>query len=84
VPAEGSLTEAQAAILLRLASSASQSGDGTTLTDLRTRALPRLPPGRSADMLRLLTEAPVQLPEDLPRARRETALASGLLGSAPR
>jgi hypothetical protein len=84
VPAEGALTEAQAGTLLRLAAVASQAGDSATLEQLRGHDLARLPQGRTADMLRLLTATPVQLPEDLPRARREATLASGLLGATAR
>lgn len=84
VPSEGPLTETQAATLLRLATDASQAGDTPLLAALRDRDLTRLPPGQTADMLRLLTERPVQQPADLPRARREETLAAGLLGVASR
>jgi hypothetical protein len=84
VPTEGGLIEEQAATLLRLAADASQADDKVLLTGLRAHDLARLPQGRTADMLRLLTEVPVQQPEDLPRARREQALAGGLLGVASR
>ena len=84
VPPEGPLTEAQAGTLLRLAAAASQAGDQATLTQLRDRDLPRLPQGRTADMLRLLTVTPVQLPEDLTRSRREAVLAGGVVGAAGR
>jgi len=84
VPAEGLLTEAQTATLLHLAADASQADDKPLLAGLRDRDLVRLPQGHTADMLRLLTEMPVQQPADLPRARREEALAGGLLGVASR
>jgi hypothetical protein len=84
VPAEGALTEAQAGTLLRLAAAAAQAGDEAVLARLRGHDLARLPAGASADMLRLLTETPVRGPEDLPRSRREAALASGVLAAAPR
>ncbi len=84
VPAEGMLTEAQAGTLLRLAAAASQAGDEAVLGQLRDHDLARLPQGRTGDMLRLLTTTPVKLPEDLPRARRETALAGGVLGAPGR
>ena len=84
LPAEGGLTEPQAGTLLRLAAAASQAGDQAMLAELRSHDLSRLPPGRTADMVRLLTETPVQGPGDLPRARRETALAGGLVGPAGR
>jgi hypothetical protein len=82
VPAEGLLTEAQAATLLHLAADASQANDKLLLAGLRDRDLARLPQGHAADMLRLLTAMPVRQPEDLPRARREEALAGSLLGVA--
>jgi hypothetical protein len=84
VPAEGLLTEAQTATLLHLAADASQANDKLLLAGLRDRDLDRLPQGHTADMLRLLTAMPVRQPEDLPRARREEALAGGLLGVASR
>jgi hypothetical protein len=84
VPTEGPLTDAQAATLLRLATAAAQAGDEAVLGGLRIRDLVRLPQGRTADMVRLLTATPVQLPEDLPRARREAALAGGVLAPAAR
>ncbi len=80
VPVEGLLTEAQATTLLHLAADASQANDNSLLEGLRDRDLARLPQGHTADMFRLLTELPVRQPEDLPRARREEALAGGLLG----
>ena len=84
VPTEGPLTEEQAGTLLRLAAAASQAGDQATLTQLRDHDLARLPQGRTADMLRLLTVTPVQLPEDLTRSRREAVLAGGVVGGAGR
>lgn len=84
LPAEGPLTEAQAGTLLRLAAAASQAGDQAMLAQLRDHDLARLPHGRTADMLRLLTVTPVQLPEDLTRSRREAVLAGGLVGPAGR
>lgn len=84
VPVEGALTEAQAATLLRLGAAAAQAGDQAMLAQLRDHDLARLPQGRTADLLRLLTSTPVQLPEDLPRSRREAVLAGGVLGTAGR
>ena len=84
VPPEGLLTEEQTATLLHLAADASQADDKPLLAGLRDRDLARLPQGHTADMLRLLIEMPVRQPEDLPRARREGALAGGLLGVASR
>ena len=80
VPADGTLTEQQGTTLLRLASAAARVGDGETLERLRSHDLDRLPKGRTADMLRLLTVPQVQATDDLPRARREAALAGSVLG----
>jgi hypothetical protein len=84
LPAEGTLTEPQAATLLRLATAASQAGDDGVLAQLRNHDLARLPAGPAADMLRLLTATAVQSPEDLPRARREAVMAGRMLGTAAR
>jgi len=84
LPAEGALTEPQGVTLLRLATAAAQAGDEVMLARLRDHDLARMPPGRTADMFRMLTSTPVELPEDLPRARHEAALAGGLLGAPGR
>ncbi|MBN9507476.1 MAG: hypothetical protein J0I21_00010, partial [Alphaproteobacteria bacterium] len=81
VPQDGTLDEAQGRILLRLASAAAQAGEEVVLTTLRTRDLPRMPPGKLADMLKLLTDGPVQNLPDLPRAAQEAALAQELPGA---
>ena len=81
VPAEGKLNEPQARLLLRLASAAAQAGDTATLTLLRERDTARLPDGKTADMLRLLTAAPVQGVSDLPRAAQEMKVARALPGA---
>jgi hypothetical protein len=78
VPAQGMLGETPAQVLLRLASAAAQAGDETILAQLRDRELPRIPPGKTADLLRVLTERPVQGVSDLPRAAKEAALARGV------
>lgn len=84
IPTEGPLSEAQAETLLQLASAAAQAGDEATLSEIRAGDAARLPQGRSADMLRLLVEGPVQTPDDLPRARREAAVAEGVVGKRAR
>jgi hypothetical protein len=84
VPMEGPLSEAHAEMLLRLASAAAQAGDEATLSQVSARDAAGLPRGRAADMLRLLVEGPVQTPDDLPRARREAAVAEGLVGKPVR
>jgi hypothetical protein len=78
IPAEGPLDEAQARILLRLASAAAQTGDEATLAALREHDTLRLPDGKLAEMFRVLTAGPVQGVGDLPRAARETKLARAL------
>jgi hypothetical protein len=78
VPPEGTLDDAQAHVLLRLAAAAAQAGDETTLTTLHDHDGPRMPQGQVAQMLKLLTERPVQGVADLPRVTAETALARGL------
>jgi hypothetical protein len=82
IPPDGPLTAPQAQTLLHLAADAAQANDAATLAQLRQHALPRMPAGHAADMLRLLTAPPVLLPADLPRARREDILAGALLGAA--
>jgi hypothetical protein len=89
VPPEGMLGEAPARVLLRLASAAARAGDEAVLSQLRDRELPRVPPGKTADLLRVLTERPVRGVSDLPRAAQEAALARGVpaalqtLGAVP-
>jgi hypothetical protein len=78
VPADGPLDDAQARTLLRLASAAAQVGDDATLARLREHDTPRLPPGKLAEMFRLVTAGPVQGVADLPRAGQETKLAGDL------
>jgi hypothetical protein len=79
LPAAGMLDAAQSGLLLRLASAAAQAGDGLTLAELRDNELARVPPGKSADLLRVLTEGPVQTVADLPRSGAEMALARSAL-----
>ena len=71
VPGDGALTDEQGKTLLRLASAAAQVGATDSLAEIRTRDLPRLTPGKSADLIRLITSSPVQKITDLPRAARE-------------
>ncbi len=75
VPAEGALDAAQAEALLRLAAAAAQAGDEPVLAGLRSRDLPRLPAGKTAETIRLLTADPVRAVADLPRAAQEAKLA---------
>ncbi len=78
VPSNGPLNDPQARLLLRLASAAAQAGDESLLARLRLHDAPRLPPGKLADMFRLLTQEPVAGVADLPRAAREAAQARNL------
>jgi hypothetical protein len=78
VPAAGALDETQRHLVLRLASAASAAGDAAMLARLRAQVLPRVGAGPDADMLRVLTEAPVTSVDDLARARSEEQSASSL------
>jgi hypothetical protein len=78
VPPEGTLDDAQAHVLLRLAAAAAQAGDEAMLTTLRDHDVPRMPQGQVAQMLKLLTERPVTGVADLPRVTAETTLMQGL------
>jgi hypothetical protein len=78
VPPTGPLGEAPANVLLHLASLAAQANDEALLAQLRDRELPRMPPGKLADLMRMLTERPVQGVSDLPRAAQEAALARAM------
>jgi hypothetical protein len=71
VPADGPLNDDHAQTLLRLASAAAQVGASDTLGQIRARDLPRLPAGKSTDLIRLITSSPVQKVTDLPRAAQE-------------
>lgn len=83
LPADGDhappLTEAQQQLVLRLASAAANGGDVAALHRLLAADGPRMPPGRNADLLRLLTASPVRAVGDLPRAGAEIALARAVL-----
>ena len=79
LPASGVLDDAQSSLLLRLAAAAAQAGDVPALAELRAHDLSRVPAGRSADLLRVLTEGPVQTVADLPRAGAEMTLARSTL-----
>ncbi len=78
IPPEGALDETQRHLLLRLAAAASATGDTATLATLRDQDLPRMGTGPDADMLRVLTEAPVTSVSDLARARSEEQSATSV------
>ena len=79
LPPQGPIDATQAALVLRLASAATQAGDDAILADVREHILPRLPAGPDTEMIRLLTASPIRMPADLPRARREATLAEQVL-----
>ena len=81
VPNDGPLNDDHGKTLLRLASAAAQIGAGDTLGQIRARDLPRLPPGKSGDMIRLMTSSPVQKVADLPRAAQEVQNMSAAVKS---
>ncbi len=83
VPDSPAVSEPQARILLRLAGAASQAGDEAMLARLRTHDQQRLPPGKTADLFKLLTAAPVGSVSDLPRSARDIALVSSVRGALP-
>jgi hypothetical protein len=74
VPAEGALSENQAATLLRLAGAAVQAGDEAALERLRMLDKARMPPGKITDTFNLLIGRPIQGVGDLPRVAADTAL----------
>jgi hypothetical protein len=78
LPASGALDDGQAQIIVRLAAAAAQAGDEVTLADLHAAMLPRLPAGRLAGMLGILTERPISGVSDLGRSANETQLARSL------
>ncbi len=78
IPISGPLTEAQAQLLLRFASAASQAGDSVGLQRLRSQNLSRMPGGKTADLFNLLTDQPVRAISDLARVTRDVALARAI------
>jgi hypothetical protein len=81
VPTSGRLTEVQSQVLLRLASAASQAGDGVELQQLRSQDLARMPAGKTTDLFNLLTDKPVRAISDLSRVTRDVALARAIPGA---
>ena len=75
IPESGELNDDQRQLVLRLAAAAQRSGDRNGLAALRATLDSRLGSGPLADMIRLLTAAPVNGTGDLPRAEREMGLA---------
>ena len=75
MPTSGLLDATATATVLRWASAAARASDEATLEGLRETVLTRVPAGAPADLLRVLTAAPVREVADLPRAAREAALA---------
>ena len=81
IPTSGPLTEAQAQVLLRFASAASQAGDSAVLQQLRSQDLVRMPAGKTTDLFNLLTDSPVRAISELPRVTRDIALAQAARGA---
>jgi hypothetical protein len=81
VPATGTLDEAQAQTVLRLASAAARARDEAGLAALRSKFGARIGPGPLGDMFRLLTAQPVQTTADIARSGREASLAAALPNS---
>jgi hypothetical protein len=78
VPVNGALSDEQQDLVLRLASAATQAGDGATLTALQSGAAQRLSSGPRAALFQALTAQPVQGVADLPRSGREAEAARAL------
>ena len=66
-------------VVLRLATAVARLDDMTARQELRERWAGRLPPGRDADLFRLLTAEPVRSPADLKRGAGEIAMARSLV-----
>ncbi len=82
-PGTAPLGDAPAQLVLRLATAASQAGDQRQLAQIRAEQQARIKPGKTADLLNLLTTQPVRGVADLPRASRELALARAAPGALP-
>ncbi len=78
---DGTVTQAQATILVRLASAATQAGDDATLARLHDQFVPRMPVGKLADTFNLLTDRPVQSQADLPLVTRDMGLVAAVPGA---
>ena len=76
VPADGPLDAAAQAIVVRQATAAAQASDLSALRSLQSQ-LPRMA-GAQADLVRVLTEAPVTSTRELPRSATELALARNI------
>ncbi len=81
LPSEGPVSPAQATLLVRLASAATEAGDDATLAQLHTDFTPRMPPGKLADTFNLLTDRPVQSQADLPLVTRDMGLVAAVPGA---
>lgn len=79
LPEQGGLTDDQAALVLRLASAASQAGDDASLRRIRTDLLQRIPAGPSADSIRLLTAPKLAAVADMAGLSGDLAAARALL-----
>ncbi len=85
VPKSGTLSAAQARVLLRLAGAAAKAGDDAALARVRQQGAGRM--GADDNLFRLITAPEVRDVGDLPRAAAEASLArtviSALATSAP-
>jgi hypothetical protein len=78
LPADGTLTDAQQDLVLRLASAGSEAGDTALLQRLQNGDAARLAPGPRMDLFQALATRPIQALADLPRSAREAVAARGV------
>lgn len=83
LPPDQALSEDQAALVLRLASAASEAGDDATLGQIRSDLAQRLPAGPSADSVRLLTAPKLAGVTDMAGLASDLATARALLRTPP-
>jgi hypothetical protein len=78
LPNSGTLDEAQARIVLRLATATARAGDDMKLAGLRDQYGARIDAGPLGDMFRLLTAEPIRTQADIGRSQKEVSLAASL------
>jgi hypothetical protein len=78
VPASGALQDADRALVLRLATAATQAEDSAGLQDLQAKFANRLGDGPQAKLFAALAQAPVRVVADLARSGREAAVAAAV------
>jgi hypothetical protein len=79
VPKSGTLSEAQARVLLRLAGAAAKAGDDAALARVRQQGAGRM--GADDNLFRLITAPEVRDVGDLPRAAAEASLARTVISA---